>query len=105
MKKTVWFFPVALFFAAALALTACGNNAGEAGRSETSAEPAEMMDEHHHHGAAADHAHGDGPEYTAAYVCPMHCEGSGSDEPGECPVCGMDYVALSDHLENGHRHE
>jgi rubrerythrin len=31
-------------------------------------------------------------EYTAAYVCPMHCEGSGSEEPGSCPVCGMDYV-------------
>lgn len=33
-----------------------------------------------------------GPEYTSVYVCPMHCDGSGSDEPGECPVCGMDYV-------------
>jgi len=33
-----------------------------------------------------------GPEYTSAYVCPMHCEGSGSDKPGACPVCGMDYV-------------
>ncbi len=33
-----------------------------------------------------------GPEYTSAYVCPMHCEGSGSDEPGTCPVCNMDYV-------------
>ncbi len=33
-----------------------------------------------------------GPEYTSAYVCPMHCKGSGSDAPGECPTCGMDYV-------------
>ena len=33
-----------------------------------------------------------GPEYTSAYVCPMHCEGSGSEEPGTCPVCQMDYV-------------
>jgi hypothetical protein len=33
-----------------------------------------------------------GPEYTSAYVCPMHCEGSGSAEPGNCPVCKMDYV-------------
>lgn len=37
-----------------------------------------------------------GPEYTSAYICPMHCEGSGSDEPGECPVCGMDYVKNED---------
>lgn len=33
-----------------------------------------------------------GPEYTSSYVCPMHCEGSGSDTPGTCPVCKMDYV-------------
>ncbi|MFT5824235.1 MAG: hypothetical protein ACI8ZM_005501 [Crocinitomix sp.] len=33
-----------------------------------------------------------GPEYTSTYVCPMHCEGSGSAEAGQCPVCGMDYV-------------
>lgn len=32
------------------------------------------------------------PEYNSAYICPMHCEGSGSSEPGTCPVCGMDYV-------------
>lgn len=31
-------------------------------------------------------------EYTSAYICPMHCEGSGSDSAGMCPVCGMDYV-------------
>ena len=34
-----------------------------------------------------------GKEYTLEYVCPMHCEGSGSDQAGTCPVCGMDYVA------------
>jgi hypothetical protein len=33
-----------------------------------------------------------GKEYTSAYVCPMHCEGSGSDSAGLCPVCGMDYI-------------
>ena len=31
-------------------------------------------------------------EYTSAYVCPMHCEVSGSDSAGTCPVCGMDYI-------------
>jgi hypothetical protein len=35
----------------------------------------------------------------------MHCEGSGSAEPGTCPVCGMDYVARADHETNGHSHE
>ena len=33
-----------------------------------------------------------GPEYTSVYTCPMHCEGSGSDTTGICPVCKMDYV-------------
>lgn len=34
----------------------------------------------------------EGKEYTSAYVCPMHCEGSGSDSAGNCPVCNMEYV-------------
>jgi hypothetical protein len=29
--------------------------------------------------------------YTATYVCPMHCEGSGDEEQGKCPSCSMDY--------------
>ena len=32
-----------------------------------------------------------GPEYTSKYICPMHCKGSGSENPGVCPVCQMDY--------------
>ncbi|MBK7244259.1 MAG: hypothetical protein IT265_05060 [Saprospiraceae bacterium] len=32
-----------------------------------------------------------GPEFTSAYICPMHCEGSGSAAPGVCPACGMEY--------------
>jgi len=31
-------------------------------------------------------------EYASAYVCPMHCEGGGSDAEGKCPKCGMAYV-------------
>ncbi|WP_052595148.1 heavy metal-binding domain-containing protein [Aureispira sp. CCB-QB1] len=45
-----------------------------------------------------------GKEYTAAYICPMHCEGSGSDEMGTCPVCGMDYEKNEKHNESGHSH-
>ena len=33
-----------------------------------------------------------GKEYSAPYICPNHCSGSGSDEFGECPVCGMEYI-------------
>lgn len=43
-----------------------------------------------------------GKEYTSKYVCPMHCEGSGSNEPGICSVCGMDYVENKNYKEEGH---
>ena len=35
-----------------------------------------------------------GVEYTAKYVCPNRCKGSGSDKPGECknPDCGMELM-------------
>ncbi|MFT4900281.1 MAG: hypothetical protein ACI9U0_002083 [Flavobacteriales bacterium] len=36
-------------------------------------------------------------EYASAYLCPMHCEGSGSDAKGECPTCGMSYVKNEDY--------
>lgn len=46
-----------------------------------------------------------GKEYTSKYICPMHCEGSGSEEPGECPVCGMDYVLNEKHNGTDHDHD
>jgi hypothetical protein len=46
-----------------------------------------------------------GKEYTSAYVCPMHCEGSGSEEPGKCPVCGMEYVENENHKADEHQHD
>lgn len=54
--------------------------------------------------APAESAHGATAEFTSAYVCPMHCEGSGSDQAGQCPACEMDYVALEEHLKDGHTH-
>ena len=72
-----------------LALAACGS------------------DHQHDHGNAAPgeaKAHGTGKAYTSAYVCPMHCQGSGSDQPGTCPACGMDYVAQTEHVKDGHNH-
>ena len=64
----------------ALAFSSCGNEAANSGGDKT------------------------GPEYTSAYICPMHCEGSGSEEAGKCPVCGMDYVKNEDHKHDGHDH-
>ena len=47
----------------------------------------------------------EGKEYTSAYICPMHCKGSGSDKEGKCPVCEMDYVKNKDHKSDGHTHD
>ena len=46
-----------------------------------------------------------GKEYSSAYICPMHCEGSGSDIEGKCPVCGMDYVKNETHNATEHDHD
>ncbi|MBC8082599.1 MAG: hypothetical protein H7Z21_05250 [Hymenobacter sp.] len=34
-------------------------------------------------------ADGTPPLAAAAYICPMGCEGSASNQPGKCPVCEM----------------
>ena len=52
-------------------------------------------------GGNHDEAH-EGKEYTSAYICPMHCEGSGSDEAGTCPVCGMDYKKNDMDMDDDH---
>ena len=57
---------------------------------------------HHDHGAKKAAL---GREYASAYVCPMHCKGSGSAEAGTCPTCGMDYEARAEHENDGHLHE
>ncbi len=36
-------------------------------------------------------------DYTAPYICPNHCPGSGSDKPGKCPVCGMELIPNPDY--------
>ena len=36
---------------------------------------------------------------AAAYTCPMHPEAT-SDEPGDCPTCGMDLVPTEE-MEHG----
>ena len=60
----------------------------------------------HNHGTATAHSHsGQGKAYESAYVCPMHCKDSGSDKPGTCPACKMDYVAIAEHVGDGHKHE
>jgi heavy metal translocating P-type ATPase len=43
----------------------------------------------HHQGTIAK----SGANYSGKYYCPMHCEGEKTyDQPGDCPVCGMDLI-------------
>ncbi|GJM32868.1 MAG: hypothetical protein DHS20C18_18690 [Saprospiraceae bacterium] len=81
MKNFKIVFLFVAFMASGIAFTSCGGNSTEATKTEQQ-----------------------GKEYTSAYICPMHCEGSGSDEAGQCPDCGMDYVKNEDHNSNGHTH-
>lgn len=75
MKRNTSLFGIfVLFLAVAFAFSGCGNKTTQTEEPDTS-----------------------GPEYTSAYVCPMHCPGSGGSEPGKCPVCEMDYVKNPDY--------
>lgn len=41
---------------------------------------------------------------AVAYICPMKCEGSASNKPGDCPKCGMKLVAVTE-KKDGHNHK
>ena len=104
----------AILFSLALFVFSCGGNSNshDHGEGEHTHEAAghdhdNADHDHDHEGHDHDHdgvAHGEGTAYTAAYVCPMHCEGSGSETAGTCPVCKMDYVAQAEHTKDGHTH-
>ena len=91
MKALKNFVFLALFIAASTLAVSCGNS-----KTDHSG--------HDHDSTHVESGHGEGKEFTSAYVCPMHCEGSGSEEAGTCPVCGMDYVAKADHDAKEHKH-
>ena len=94
---------IGITFASVLVLTvSCKGKTEEAKETSTEAtteHEGHDMDNMDHEGRDMDNmetADKQGKEYTSKYVCPMHCEGSGSDEEGKCPVCGMTYVLNDD---------
>ncbi len=95
-------FQSAMAIAILFAVAACSNSARESANETTAAPESDPQ--------PIEASAQDGPEYTSAYLCPMHCKGSGSDQPGKCPVCGMNYVAKADlnkkegHSHHGHDH-
>lgn len=109
MKNFRVIMVITVFFAVGFAVTSCGGGsaheaaeAAESTKTEMSDKKADTKADMTEHKAEEKAADKTGKEYTSAYVCPMHCEGSGSAEPGKCPVCGMDYVKNEDH--EGHQH-
>src|SRR5690606_38749539 len=42
----------------------------------------------------------DNPEENSHYICADRCKGSGSDQPGTCPVCGKEYMHNDDFHKN-----
>ena len=108
MKLFKSIFGLCLIFSVGLLFTACGGEQSQSGADQTE-EAAGHDHDGHDHGDHAGHDHGNadakmGAAYTSAYVCPMHCEGSGSATAGTCPVCKMDYVARAEHEKDGHNH-
>ncbi|KAA3636832.1 MAG: hypothetical protein DWQ02_07610 [Bacteroidetes bacterium] len=99
MKKfKIHFGMVAMFFAIML-LSACNNTASDntEGDSTETTEVSEGESSEANAGEATEASEGEadgkpGLEVTSMYICPMHCDGSGSSEPGKCPACEMDYV-------------
>ena len=94
---------IGIAFASVLVLTvSCKGKTEEAKETSTEAtmehegHDMEKMDHEGHDMDNMETADKQGKEYTSKYVCPMHCEGSGSDEEGKCPVCGMTYVLNED---------
>jgi len=94
---------IGIAFASVLVLTvSCKEKTEEAKETSTEAtmehegHDMDNMDHEAHDMDNMETAAKQGKEYTSKYVCPMHCEGSGSDEEGKCPVCGMTYVLNED---------
>jgi len=71
MKKTILSIVMALPLAM---LVSCGGEKPAETTVETTTEQAAVINTTH------------------AYVCPMNCENSARNEPGQCVVCGMDLV-------------
>jgi len=77
MKKSILILGTASAFALGTVLISGCSNSGDSQKDTT----------HEHMEGEHEHA-------QVAYICPMKCEGSESNEPGKCPVCKMDLVKV-----------
>ncbi|MBO6620417.1 MAG: copper-translocating P-type ATPase [Balneola sp.] len=52
-----------------------------------------LPSDHFHHDHSKEQKQSASGNGSGVFYCPMHCEGDKTyDEPGDCPVCGMDLV-------------
>src|SRR5690606_4373285 len=62
---------------------------------------------HHEHRGGHSHAETEAKHRhvgSGIYYCPMHCEGEKTyNQPGNCPVCGMDLVPLAVNEDEGNK--
>src|SRR5690606_34474100 len=62
---------------------------------------------HHEHRGGHSHAEKGAKNRhvgSGIYYCPMHCEGEKTyNQPGNCPVCGMDLVPLAVNEDEGNK--
>ena len=93
---------VLTIFAMALFIFSCGDSDHSHDENGEHSEETTQTDENSGETATAENGEVDksGKEYTSAFICSMHCAGSGSHEAGKCSVCGMDYVANEDYKSN-----
>ena len=73
-----------LVCASALFISACGNKPSSSAKADTILVKEASKDTSRTKTAKN--------EYEAAYICPSHCANSGSDKPGTCKTCGMEYI-------------
>ncbi|MFN8255085.1 MAG: heavy metal-binding domain-containing protein [Bacteroidales bacterium] len=90
MKKLILFIPA--FCLLFLISTSCNSGtSGDENSGDTTISTLEKkMDKLE--GESTDSTAALGKEYTAKYICPDHCKGSGSDKPGTCSNCGMELI-------------
>jgi hypothetical protein len=79
---------IAFFAIFSLAMCSSGSNSTEEKNDSTIGQLEQKMDTLESKGDASNL----GKEYSAKYICPMHCKNSGSDKPGKCSECGMDMI-------------
>jgi ABC-type phosphate transport system substrate-binding protein len=82
---------------------ASGDGAGNDSKDTTIVQLEEKMNSIESGGSdslkSANEVHDLGKEYTAKYICPNHCKGSGSDKEGTCAGCGMDLMENPNHQQ------